>query len=212
MGRPSIAWINNSGTLRLLELFWQFLFAGNNSGAYQNCKINWKILLRTRIEVTKYEMTLVPTWGHADARSVTPGMSPALHYSAYSNLSLTIYPFFSSPKGVFPLYWDGEPDGSGFSTMPLLSRSVVWVCPKLMTGNRCNLTHRKVAGWKLDINYTIWLVDVAKPRRFSALMAQVSNPNLAGRELLPLKTVPLLSPPNGTAKGKIEGSDISGVY
>ena len=43
-------------------------------------------------------MVLVSTWPHADARTVTPGMSPALHYSAYSNWSLATYPFFSSSK------------------------------------------------------------------------------------------------------------------
>ena len=45
-------------------------------------------------------LVLVPMWPRVDGRSVTPGMSPALHYSAYSNWSLGTYPFFSPIQGT----------------------------------------------------------------------------------------------------------------
>ena len=72
-------------------------------GALEWCSAHAQLMLAIRFLCNEINTRdLIGPCSHLfhmiSARSVTPCMSPALHYRAYSNWSLAAYPFFSSSK------------------------------------------------------------------------------------------------------------------
>ena len=77
---------------------------------------------------------------------------------------------------------------SGFSIRKLpLSHCVPWECPKCQQETAAI---QPIAKWRIEKLTSICLVDVAKPWRFPAWTAQVSDPDLAVAGTAALKNCP----------------------